>query len=183
MEDERGKPEYMTQLSGGRLVHKSHGRIAFRGCIDSLEADVMEAQILAANLDEGWYCSCLGEILDCLRNILAAEVKETPLGDIRLFGLDAEELHRLSHDINGAFGVDHPEGSMLLPAYTMGALAVRLNTLRTKVREAELLAVRTFCSGGENCEREDLVRALNRLSSAAYWLFCRAASESTSKKE
>ena len=171
------KPEYMTHLAGNRLVPKHHGRIRFRGIIDSLEAEVIEAQTLAFSLGETWYCQRLGEVLACLRDILAAEVKETPLPELRLFGLSEEDLHRQSHDVRGAFGMDHP-----VPDYTMGPLAVRLNTLRTRVREGELLAVRTFWvrtadgTPGGRCGREDIVQALNRLSSAFYWLFCRCLS-------
>jgi ethanolamine utilization cobalamin adenosyltransferase len=178
------KPEYMTCLSGNRLVHKSCSRIAFRGVIDSLEAHVLEAQALAADLGEQWYCDRLGEVLKVLREILAAEVKETPLPPINLFGCSEDKIHSQSHDVAAAFGFEHP-----LPDYTMGALPLRLNTLRTKIREAELLAVRTFCgdtgsqdgAGGSIINNEnagggwqyDIIRALNRLSSALYWLFCK----------
>jgi ethanolamine utilization cobalamin adenosyltransferase len=172
------KPEFMTHLSGNRLVPKNHGRIRFRGIIDSLEADVMEAQTLAFSLGETWYCQRLGEVLACLRGILAAEVKETILPELSLFGLSEEELHRQSHDVRGAFGIAHP-----VPDYTMGPLAVRLNTLRTRVREGELLAVRVFWiphadgTPEGRCGREDIIRAMNRLSSAFYWLFCRCLSK------
>jgi ethanolamine utilization cobalamin adenosyltransferase len=172
------KPEYMTHLSGNRLVSKNHDRIRFRGIIDSLEADVMEAQTLAFSLGETWYCRRLGEVLACLRGILAAEVKESPLPELSIFGLSEEELHRQSHEVRDTFGMDHP-----VPDYTMGPLAVRLNTLRTRIREGELLAVRTFWirdadgTPGGRCDREDIVLALNRLSSALYWLFCRYLSK------
>jgi ethanolamine utilization cobalamin adenosyltransferase len=165
----RFKPEHMTSLSGERLVSKAHGRIAFRGAVDSLEAEIIEAQILAEHCGEIRYCESLAEILSCLRDILAAEVKEIPLPPPRLFGLSSDELRRQSHDVKGAFGFEHP-----LPDYTMGPMAARLNLLRTRVREAELLAVRVFGPGGE--EREDLILAMNRLSSALYWLFCRRLS-------
>jgi ethanolamine utilization cobalamin adenosyltransferase len=166
------KPEHLTHLSGRRLVSKESPRIAFRGCIDSLEADVLEAQVLADSLGEGWYCEALGEVLVCLRNILAAEVTEKPLTPPELFGLDAEELHKQSHDVKGRFGIAHP-----VPAYRMGPLALRLNTLRTRIREGELMAVRIFAPG-KHAEREDLILAMNRLSSALYWLFCRLVSGS-----
>jgi ethanolamine utilization cobalamin adenosyltransferase len=180
----RIKPEYLTHLAGCRLVPKTHGRIRFRGIVDSLEADVIEAQVLASSLGEGWYTERLGEVLDRLRNILAAEVKETPLPEVRLFGLSAEELHTQSHYVREAFGIAHP-----LPDYTMGPLAVRLNTLRTRIREGELCAVRVFWihrSGGRpggRCGREDIIRAMNRLSSALYWLFCRYLSRGDGNKE
>jgi ethanolamine utilization cobalamin adenosyltransferase len=163
------KPEYMTSLSGNRLVPKTNGRIAFRGAVDSLEAEIIEAQILAEELGETWYRESLAGLLSCLRDMLAAEVKETPLAPPCLFGLSADELHRQSHDVKGTFGFDHP-----LPDYTMGPLAARLNLLRTRVREAELLAVRVFGPG--EYEREDLILAMNRLSSALYWLFCKKVS-------
>jgi len=172
MKAETTKGEHMTSLSGGRLVSKTHGRIAFRGVIDTLQAEVIEAQVLASELGkkadstgggESLVCGCLGEILEYLRNIIAAEVKETPLPPPFLFGMDAEEIHRRSHNAGGK--------TFLLPAYTQGTLAARINTLRAKLREAELLAVRVF-GPGEDPQREDIILALNRLSSALWWLFC-----------
>jgi ethanolamine utilization cobalamin adenosyltransferase len=87
-----------------------------------------------------------------------------------------EELHALSHDARGSLGMDTPD-------YTMGPLAARLNTLRTRIREGELLAVRTFwrdCAEGPSGfpdSRDDIIRVMNRLSSALYWLFCRSISK------
>jgi ethanolamine utilization cobalamin adenosyltransferase len=161
----------MTSLSGDRLVPKADGRIRFRGIIDSLEAETIEAQILADSLGESCCRDALGEVLDCLRHILAAEVKECPFTMPPLFGFSAEELHRRTHDVTGAFGLaGHP-----MPDYRQGPLAARLNTLRARIREAELCAVRVF--NGEGVPpREDLAQALNRLSSALYWLFCRLVS-------
>jgi ethanolamine utilization cobalamin adenosyltransferase len=168
-----------TSLSGNRMIDKTDGRIRFRGLIDSLEAETVEAQILADSLAERYYRDALGELLDCLRHILAAEVKESPFTMPYLFGFSAEELHRQTHDVAGAFGLaGHP-----LPDYRQGPLAARLNTLRARTREAELCALQVFA--GETGaapdpaipRREDLAMALNRLSSALYWLYCRALSQ------
>ena len=170
----------MTHLSGNHLVAKTHGRIAFRGLVDTMEAEVLEAQVLASELGEGGFCGYLGEILDYLRAIMAAEVKETALPPPFLFGMDAEEIHRRSHDTEGSFGMAAP-----LPAYTQGPLAARLNTLRAKLREAELFAVKVFgphTPGTADTEeadlypREDIILALNRLSSALWWLYCKYTS-------
>ena len=170
------KPEHMTSLSGSRMVPKTHGRIKFRGCIDSLEADLIEAQVLASDLNESDILAKLGEVLDYIRSLMRAEVGETPLAPPVLFGMGADEIHRRSHDAGGRI--------LRLPSYTQGALAVRLNTLRTKVREAELLAVEVFGPGElppeaglrelspETSPREDIVLALNRLSSAFWFLYC-----------
>ena len=175
------KPEYMTALSGNRLVPKTHGRIAFRGLIDILEAEVIEAQVLASQMNEGEFCGFLGEILDYLRAVMAAEVKETPLAPPHLFGMDAGEIHRRSHNIEGNLSQGKP---LVLPSYTQGPLAARINTLRAKIREAELQAVRVFgpkeCGEQAEEEREDIILAMNRLSSALWWLFCEYNRRNTS---
>ena len=178
------KSEWMTSLSGANLVPKTHGRITFRGVIDTLEAEVIEAQVLAAGGSSGSkepagsveadVCACLGEILEYLRAVIAAEVKESPLAPPFLFGMDAEEIHRRSHEAY----ISDAGGKPLLPVYTNGPLAARLNTLRAKVREAELLAVRVFgpASAEETPEghsrRNDIILGMNRLSSALWWLYC-----------
>jgi len=179
------KSEHMTSLSGNRMVPKTHPRIAFRGIIDVLQAELIEAQVLATELGETEYCDKLGEILDYLRAIMAAEVKETALPPPFLFGMDAEEIHRRSHNTE----VKLPP----LPSYEQGPLAARINTLRAKVREAELLAVKVFgptetrASESDRlepvsyneAEREDIILGLNRLSSALWWMFCQV----TGKRE
>jgi ethanolamine utilization cobalamin adenosyltransferase len=167
------KPEHMTHLRGNLLTQKTHPRIVFRGAIDSLEADVLEARALAVERHEEETGDGLGEILLCLREIMSAEVNESPLASPRLFGLSAGELREQTHNVKAAFGIPHPN-----PEYTMGAVALRLNTLRTRVRSVELLAVRTFCPQGKY-PREDIILTLNRLSSAVYWLFCRHISRET----
>jgi ethanolamine utilization cobalamin adenosyltransferase len=167
------KPEHMTHLRAKLLVSKTHPRIVFRGALDSLEADVLEARALAAERREEELGNRLGEALICLREIMAAEVNERPLPPPRLFGLSAGELHEQSHNVKAAFGIPHP-----VPEYTMGILALRLNTLRARVRAVELLAVKTFHPQGEY-PREDIILTLNRLSSALYWLFCRYISRKT----
>jgi ethanolamine utilization cobalamin adenosyltransferase len=161
------KPEHMTCLRANILVPKTHVRIAFRGAIDSLEADVLEARALAVERHEEEIGNGLGEILLCLREIMSAEVNGQPLPPPRLFGLSAGELRDQSHNVKAAFGISHP-----VPEHTMGALALRLNTLRTRVRSVELLAVKAFYPPNDEI-REDIILTLNRLSSAVYWLFCR----------
>ena len=109
----------------------------------------------------------LEEILGCLRSILSAEVKEEPLGEIRLLGLDSAGLRRVSHHVQEEIGIPHP-----VPSYRMGPTVAALNYLRTQVRETELAAALAFDSP-QGCTRRDVVEALNRLSSAVYILLCR----------
>ena len=166
----REKPEEMTHLRGNLLVKKTHPRIALRGQLDSLEAAILEAQALAHRQDAPDVRDDLGEVLERVRQVLGAEVKEEPLLEAALLGMDQEELRRASHDIRGRFGMDHP-----IPGWEMGELALRINTLRTRVREVELAAATAFEAPGE-APRPDIIRELNRLSSAVYLIFCRVVS-------
>lgn len=163
----REKPEEMTHLRGNMLVKKTHPRIAFRGKLDSLEAAILEAQALAHRQNAPAVRDGLGEVLEQVRLVLGAEVKDRPLEEIPVLGMDQAELRQTSHDVKGAFGIDHP-----IPSWEMGELALRLNTLRTQVREVELAAGHAFEAPGET-PRPDIIRALNRLSSAVYILFCK----------
>ena len=166
----RKKPADKTCLYGKRFVSKRHGRIAFRGMIDTLEAEFLEARILASSLSCDYVRACLDEAAAYLQKIMVAEVKNEAFQPSGFFGLSAEEIHRQSHEVKEAFGLaEHP-----LPEPGMGLLAARINLLRAKVREGELLAVRVF--GGFFNRRTDLIDALNLLSSALWWLFCKHVS-------
>ncbi len=170
------KPEEMTHLRGNRLVPKTHPRILFRGKLDSLMAAFLSAEVTAAEQNRRRPLEELEELLGFLRQILAAEVKEEPLGEIRLLGLDSGGIRRVSHHVQEEIGIPHP-----IPSYTMGRLAMELNALRTQVRETELAAALAFDQGGR-CTRPDQVEGLNRLPSAVYILFCRLAAEQSDKR-
>ena len=88
---------------------------------------------------------------------------DEPLAQKPLFGYDHDRLRYVSHHVKEEIGIDHP-----IPDYRMGRMALMLNTLRTRIREAELGAVAAFPG-----ERPDIIEEMNRLSSAAYILFCR----------
>lgn len=159
------KPEHMTQLYGSRLISKAHPRIEFRGKLDSLIARTLEVQLTAREQGEELAAADLQEIVNRLWRIMAAEVREELLPDQPLLGMDAETLRQASQNVRDTFGMEHPA-----PDCTMGRLCVELNSLRAQVREAEVVAVRALP------ERLDLLRIMNRLSSAVYVIFCRKLS-------
>lgn len=165
------KPEYMTHLYGNHLVPKTDKRIVFRGKLDSLEADIMRVQILAKQKEAKVLVNQLSEILSFVRSILRAEVLSEPVPKIKLLNLDSDELRYESHHVKEIYGISHPT-----PEYTMGALCMALNQLRTKVRETELCAASAFIKD-ETCMRPDILEALNRLSSCVYLLFLRALTQ------
>ena len=83
----REKPEHMTHLKGNLLMLKTHPRIALRGRMDSLEAELLLCQLNC----EKWRAE-LGEILALARNLIRWEVLDEPVPEGKLCGLTAEEL-------------------------------------------------------------------------------------------
>ena len=159
------KPEHMTNLNARTLVCKTHPRILLRGKLDTLESEILMLQCTCA---EEWRAP-LKDALSLARSVLAAEVREIPVPAWTLDGMGPEEVHRCSH---------HPEEfgfpGHILPAPEHGLLAAQFNRLRAMTRETELAAVTAFW-GGQKMAREDIVLALNRLSSYFYVLQLRAA--------
>jgi len=153
------KPETMTHLYGNQLTEKDHPVIVFRGKLDNLCAMIMEAQLLGAEKENIEFINDMQEILEFVRSLLPAEYKGVPLGDFRLLGLSSSEIRERSYYPEKYFGRKH-----LLMHHSMGALCLRLNLLRTTVRETELAAVKALR------DRKDIVQALNRLSSLFYVL-------------
>lgn len=161
------KKENYTHLRGNLLVPKTHPRIAMRGELDSLMAEIIETQLTANAEGEYSLVSELEELLDFTRKIMAAEVNDRPFGELKLLGLNSAELRYQSQNVREVFSVDHP-----VPSYKQGAVCGALNKLRTSVRRAELAAANAFPGG----ERMDIIESLNRLSSCIYILYVRKVS-------
>ncbi|MCR4672155.1 MAG: ATP-binding protein [Lachnospiraceae bacterium] len=163
------KPEAMTAISRNRLVYKDDPRIMYRGKIDSVQALVVYIQALVA---EKSGCQVLlgdlGSVLDALRVLMRAEVLGEELPAVKVMGLDNDALREQSHDPERFYHVKQ----MTLPDYSMGLVYASLNLLRTQLREAEVLAVAAFREGS-TVARNDIIRELNRLSSAVHIIMCR----------
>ena len=151
------KPEHMTHLNGDTLVPKTHPRIAFRGAMDTLEAELLlcQAQIPACRKE-------LGEILELARQLLRCEVLEEAVANTGLCGLTEQELRRRSHFPQEYYGQPH-----FMPQATDSMEILRLNRLRCAVRAAELKAQHALS------HRQDILQAMNRMSSMVYLLMIR----------
>ena len=160
----REKPEQMTHLRGNILVPKTHPRIAFRGAMDTLEAELMLCQL---NVPEG-IRKDLGEVLALARNLIRCEVMEEPVPQGKLCGLTEDEQRSRSHRPQDYYGQPH-----FMPEYTDGPVILSLNRCRTAARSAELAAAAAFTGPEGNALREDILRALNRMSSMLYILMIR----------
>lgn len=162
------KPEAYTHINANNLVPKYHPRIKLRGKIDDLEAHIIMAQTVAQREKMEVLVEELDEILKITKSILRAEVMSEPLEDFSLFGKAEQEIREMSHNPKKHIGVNH-----FFPSCDMGEMMACLNVVRTKVRETEIVAVETFFDPSQGLEREDIIKALNRLSSAVYVMMCR----------
>ena len=154
------KPEHMTHLNGEVLVPKTHPRICFRGKMDTLEAELILSQLETEEL-----VTPVGEILTLARQIIRCDVLNEPLHWDKLCGLTEEEQRKRSH-----FPQDHYSQPHFMPSAADGRIIARLNRARCAAREAELAAVEAFSDREGNPTRVDILRAMNRISSALYLL-------------
>ncbi len=157
------KPEHMTHLHGDVLVPKTHPRIAFRGCMDTLEAELLLCQGKCERFQ-----SELGEILALARKLIRCDVLNEPVPNEKLCGLTADELRAHSHRPQDFYGQPH-----FMPEHTDGEGLLWLNHARCAARSAELAAVRAFMDGDGVPIRPDILLALNRMSSMLYILMIR----------
>jgi len=154
------KPEHMTHLNAELLIPKTHPRIAFRGAVDTLEAELILAQLTAPHLG-----GKLEEVLALARRILRCDVLEEPLEVDSLCGLSEAELRHRSHFPQEYYGIPH-----FMPSAADGEAMARLNRARCAAREAELRGCEAFSDREGNPTRPDILRCLNRMSSMLYIL-------------
>ncbi len=163
------KPEYMCQLSGNLLVPKNHGRILFRGKLDSLQTMIILNQALMKECGTSpQLIEDLNSVLSVLQNIMKCEVLDEKLKSGLIIGFTHAELRNRSHDPMKFFGIKQ----MLMPDYTMGKQYAMLNHLRAAIREVEVAGVSAFYQNGK-CSRTDIIEELNRLSSALHVMMCK----------
>ena len=158
------KPEHMTHLNGDTLVPKTHPRIAFRGAMDTLEAELLLSQLAVPDPIR----KDLGEILALARDLVRWEVLGEPIQERKLCGLTQEEQRLHSHRPQDFYGQPH-----FMPQYTDGAAILQLNRARCAARAAELAAVHAFVDRDGNVTRPDLLQTLNRMSSMIWILMIR----------
>lgn len=154
------KPEHMTHLHGNVLVFKDHPRIVFRGMLDTLEAETLLCQKTAHQ--EGYTALpvALQQVLDFVRRLIPCDVLNEPVGEVSFGGMTPQQLREHSHYPQKYYDTPH-----FMPDYTMPQTMLSLNHLRTVVRRTELAAYRAFRTEDGAVTRDDMILALNRLSS------------------
>lgn len=165
------KPEHMTHLRGNVLVMKDHPRIRFRGFIDALEAELLLCIKEAENSE---IASELTEILQFIRELIPADVLGEKVKPWKLCDLTPDELREHSHFPQKYYGQPH-----FMPSGSDSRLLLQLNKVRTVVRQTELAAFDAFKTKDGAVEREDIILALNRLSSLFWILMIREKAKET----
>ena len=163
------KPEFMTQIFGNKLVDKNHPRIKYRGQLDFVQAEVVNAQcVVDKESHSAGLVKDLDDILDCLRKLMVAEIMEQAYDKDTILGLTHDELREHSHNPMKFYNIKQ----MQLPDHTMGIEYSLLNKIRTEIRIAELVAVDAF-QENRKMHRIDIIEELNRLSSALHIMMCK----------
>lgn len=162
------KPEQLTHLHGDVLVPKTHPRIAFRGAMDTLEAELL---LCAAALRQP-FSGHVTEILALARHLLRCEVLSEPVKWDKLCGLSEAELRSHSHRPQDFYGQPH-----FMPEPSDSHEILLLNRCRTAARATELTAAHAFTDPDGNCTRGDILKALNRMSSMLYILMIECRSQ------
>lgn len=153
------KPEYLTHLNSNVLVPKTHPRIRFRGAMDTLEAELLLAQLQCPEPIR----SELKEALEYARRLIRCDVLEEPVPEGKLCGLTEAELRQRSHCPQDFYSKPH-----FMPKAEDGFAVLQVNRARTAARAAELAAAEAFSDRDGIPTRPDLLQALNRLSSLLY---------------
>ena len=168
------KPEHMTHLYGDVLVPKTHPRIAFRGAVDALEAELLLCQKkLPAPMAQQ-----VQQILDLARRLIRCDVLEESVPEAPLCGLTQQEIRLCSHRPQDFYGQVH-----FMPEAEDSEEVLLLNRCRCVARKAELVAVQAFSDGEGNPTREDILRALNRISSMLYLLMIQSKAQTKGSEE
>lgn len=165
-----GKPEHLTHLNAETLVPKTHPRICFRGQMDLLEAELL----LCAQAAQGTLRTQLGQVLEHARTLIRCDVLGEPVPDTPLCGLSQDALRERSHFPQKYYAQPH-----FMPSDTDSALLLLVNRARCVARSAELAAAAAFCDADGVPVREDILRAMNRLSSMLYLIMIEEKSGKT----
>ena len=158
------KPENYTHLYNNVLVQKGHPRIILRGKLDSLLSLIIDIQYEFKERHEDKLLEYLKKYQKLVHTILYSEVTEKDLEFDTIFGLSEEDIRKISHHPKEYFGCDH-----IFVNYEMPFTVIKLNLIRTSVREVELVAFNALQN-----ERDDLIKLLNRMSSVIYILMLMA---------
>ena len=166
----------MTQLNDEVFVVKTHPRIRLRGKFDSLHALVLMAECQARSTGPDWLAESLAVLAAYCRELTSAEYHQRVVAALSLPGWDEKSIHKATHDPDSVLGVPHETLDGSSPV-----LSHWLNLCRTSSRELEIEAL-TALPSQDDPFAVSLNHALNRLSSAFYFLQLRLSQTSRTSR-
>jgi ethanolamine utilization cobalamin adenosyltransferase len=167
------KPDHLTQLDAYHFAPKTTPRIRLRGRLDTLHAQVLLAAARARDLEEAPVADALSTVAAYCRELVSAEYHERTVAPLELDGRDEAALRAATHAPESELGVAH-----VTPAADDPELLHVLNLLRCQTREVEIAALDAFPSP-HHPYGASITHALNRLSSAIYYLELRFVADRT----
>ena len=135
--------------------------LRLRGRLDTLHALVMLVAAEARRYQLPRLAACLDTLAAHCQEIQSAEYQGREVQPLAVAGKTEAEIHEISHWPDKYLGIAH-----IVPGAHDHAILHWLNHLRTAAREVEVFALEVYPPP----ERADLSHALNRVSSAVYYL-------------
>ncbi len=166
------KPEQMTHLRERILVPKNHPVIVWRGMLDLLQAELLLC-IRQAGEQKG-PAPELQQLLDFARLLMRCDVLEEPVPEQTLCGLTQQEIREHSHLPQKYYDQPH-----FMPSAEDSPMLLSMNRVRTLIRRCELAACEAFVSRDGEVLRQDILQAMNRMSSMMWILMIRLKKEET----
>lgn len=173
------KPEHMTQIHGNILVKKDDKRILFRGKLDTFASKWLVVEKEFESYENEKLNSDMESIAQLLKELVKAEVLDIQLKEVNVLGETLEKIKEISHNPKKYYGMPH-----LFDISAKNLLVtLKLNELRGLSRELEVSGVTAFSNEKGIVEKSDILKALNRLSSAIYVMMLKSEKgEYTTKK-
>lgn len=162
--------ESVTHLDSKTLVLKTNPIIAFRGAIDTLEAEIICVQHKANQMGHSLLVRHLEEVRNFIHHLIYCEISGEKAVINKLCDLTDEEIHEHSHHPGKYYGIRH-----FVPSIEDGEIAAMINKLRVCTRETEIIGCKAFEKGNNN-SRCDIIHVLNRLSSLFHVVMARCKS-------
>jgi ethanolamine utilization cobalamin adenosyltransferase len=161
----KGKPEHLTQVNASTFAPKNTPRIRLRGKMDTLHAFCLLTLARARTAQLPKLVDLLMTFSAYCREITSAEYNERPVAALMIDGLDEAALRKATHNPEEMVGIQH-----IVPGPEDDEILHSLNFLRCLARETELVALDAFMPDGFSVTDQGLIQAVNRLSSAVYYI-------------
>jgi ethanolamine utilization cobalamin adenosyltransferase len=161
----KGKPEHMTQVNANLYAPKNSPRIRLRGKMDTLHAFCLLTLSRARSAGLPKLEELLSTFSAYCREITSAEYNERPVATLVIDGLDEAALRKATHAPEEIVGIQH-----IVPGPEDDEILHSLNFLRCLARETELVALDVFYPDGLPGSDQGIIQAVNRLSSAVYYI-------------